>query len=208
MSTKIGLISDVHATPGPLREALAIFRKNKVDMVLCGGDIAGYGTELEETVKLLIKSACEIILGNHDVWFLDNPVNQDKKRLISFFRELPFVREFTVEKKRLYLVHGSPLQPLGKGIRLLDKDGNILLNQKEQWTRYLDKFEFDVLIVGHTHQVFAEKMGTTLVINPGSTTYNHTCAVLSLPEMELEILPLSNKVPLMSWNWGMERNNA
>jgi putative phosphoesterase len=208
MSIKVGLISDVHATPGPLREALAIFRKNKVDMVLCGGDIAGYGTELEQTVELLINSECELILGNHDVWFLNNPVNQDKKRLVSFFRKLPFVREFTIERKRLYLVHGCPLHPLGKGIRLLDKDGNILLDQKEQWTGYLDKFEFDVLIVGHTHQVFAEKMGATLVINPGSTTYNHTCAVLSLPEMELDILPLSNKVPLMSWNWGMERNNV
>lgn len=208
MSIKVGLISDVHATPEPLREALAIFRENKVDIVLCGGDIAGYGTELEETVELLINSECEIILGNHDVWFLDNPVNQDKKRLSSFFRKLPFVREFTITKKRLYLVHGSPLHPLGKGIRLLDEHGNILLNQKKQWTGYLDKFEFDVLIVGHTHQVFAEKMDTTLVINPGSTAYNHTCAILSLPEMELEILPLSNKVPLMSWNWGMERNNV
>ncbi|MEN8135268.1 MAG: metallophosphoesterase family protein [Thermodesulfobacteriota bacterium] len=208
MSIKIGLISDVHATPEPLREALAIFREHNVATVLCAGDIAGYGTELEETVELLIKSECEIILGNHDVWFLNNPVNKDKKRLISFFRKLPFVREFTVEKKRLYMVHGSPLRPLGKGVRLLDKDGKILLNQKEHWSRYLEKFESDVLIVGHTHQVFAEKLANTMVINPGSTTYNHTCTVLSLPEMELQILPLSNKVPLMSWNWGMERHNA
>ena len=208
MSIKIGLISDVHATPGPLREALAVFRENKVDIVLCAGDIAGYGTELEQTVELLINSECEIILGNHDVWFLNNPVNQDKKRLVSFFRKQPFVREFTIKGKRLYLVHGCPRRPLGKGIRLLDEYGNILLERKEQWRRYLDKFEFDVLIVGHTHQVFAERLANTLVINPGSTTYNHTCAVLSLPEMDLKILPLSNKVPLMSWNWGMERNNV
>ena len=204
MSIKIGLISDVHATVAPLREALAIFRENKVEIVLCAGDIAGYGTELEQTVELLINSECEIILGNHDVWFLNNPVNQDKKRLVSFFRKQPFVREFTIKRKRLYLVHESPLRPLSQGIKLRDEHGNILLDRKEQWSRYLEKFESDVLVVGHTHQVFAEKLGNTFVINPGSTKFNHTCAILSLPGMELQILPLSNKVPLMSWNWGVK----
>ncbi len=37
---KIGLISDVHATPDPLREALSIFQKEDVDISLCAGDIA------------------------------------------------------------------------------------------------------------------------------------------------------------------------
>ncbi len=205
MSTKIGLISDVHATPEPLREALAIFRENKVDIILCAGDIAGYGTELEETVELLIKSECEIILGNHDVWAFDHPGGEGQKRLANSFRKLPFVREFTIQGKRLYLVHGCPRRPLGHGIRLLDEHGQILLGQKTLWSRYLAEFEFDVLIVGHTHQVFAEKLAKTLVINPGSTKLNNTCAILSLPEMALQILPLSNKVPLMTWNWGMER---
>ena len=205
MSTKIGLISDVHATPEPLREALAIFRENKVDIILCAGDIAGYGTELEETVELLIKSECEIILGNHDVWSLNHPGGEGQKRLANSFRKLPFVREFTIQGKRLYLVHGCPRRPLGHGIRLLDEHGQILPDQKTLWSRYLAEFEFDVLIVGHTHQVFAEKLAKTLVINPGSTKLNNTCAILSLPEMALQILPLSNKVPLMTWNWGMER---
>lgn len=206
MSVKIGLISDIHATPAPLREALEIFRKSQVDRVLCAGDIAGYGTGLAETVEVLMESEAEIILGNHDLWFLDNPGNKDEMMMAGFFRKLPFIREFTCAGKRLYLVHGCPGRPLGKGIRLLDQDGKIVLKQKEQWARYLESFACDILIVGHTHQVFAEKLGRTMVINPGSTAYNHTCAILHLPEMALGILPLSNQTPKMSWNWGMERN--
>ncbi|HEC11905.1 MAG TPA: metallophosphoesterase, partial [Acidiferrobacteraceae bacterium] len=42
MPTKIGIISDLHATPAPVAEALSIFDQQGVDEVLCAGDIAGY----------------------------------------------------------------------------------------------------------------------------------------------------------------------
>ena len=45
MTVKIGLISDVHAAAGPLQEALRIFGEERVEAILCAGDIAGYGTE-------------------------------------------------------------------------------------------------------------------------------------------------------------------
>ena len=48
-----------------------------------------------------------------------------------------------------------------------------------------------------------EQLGNILVINPGSTVFNHTCAVLSLPDMKVRIFPLSGKTPRKTWNWGM-----
>ena len=44
--TSIGLISDVHATPTPIEEALSIFKQAGVEQVFCAGDIAGYGDQL------------------------------------------------------------------------------------------------------------------------------------------------------------------
>jgi putative phosphoesterase len=78
-----------------------------------------------------------------------------------------------------------------------------MVTEKDRWADHIKEDDFDVLVVGHTHQVFAEKLGNTLVINPGSTKFNHTCAVLRLPEMETRIFPLSDKIPLRVWNWGM-----
>ena len=72
----------------------------------------------------------------------------------------------------------------------------------ENWTQRLEGFEHDVLVVGHTHQVFAEQLGRTLVINPGSTQFNHSCGILSLPDMQFELFSLSNETILKSWNWG------
>ncbi len=51
--TLIGLISDVHASPEPVAEALQIFEKAGVEQVLCAGDIAGYMDQLGETIALL-----------------------------------------------------------------------------------------------------------------------------------------------------------
>ena len=70
MTTRIGLISDVHATPGPVAEALTCFKSRGVEQVFCLGDIAGYGEELEETVALLITHQCRAIQGNHEAWYL------------------------------------------------------------------------------------------------------------------------------------------
>ena len=203
MTTRIGLISDVHACAAPLREALSIFRQERVAMVLCAGDIAGYGTELAETVELLVQGGCTAIMGNHEVWYLDSPAGRAKNSAAVYLAGLPRVWESVREGIRVYAVHASPPQSLNKGIRLLDEKGGLLAAEKERWTALLDGYSFDVLIVGHTHQVFAERFGSRLVINPGSTKFNHTCMVLTLPDMDVRIFPLSGREPVKSWNWGM-----
>lgn len=202
MAMKFGLISDIHATVDPLRGALTVFEQQHVDAVLCAGDVAGYGEELEQTVDLLIESKCQVITGNHEMWFLDSPVAEDRKWIKEFFSELPSTLAFTIAGQHLYMVHASPPFSNMTGIKLLDQQGSIIPDRKQQWTNYLDKFNHDILIIGHTHQVFAERLGKTLVINPGSTKFNHTCMTLALPEQEVRIFPVSGKTPQKVWNWG------
>lgn len=203
VSTKIGLISDVHATADPVKEALTLFQRERVERVFCLGDIAGYGTELDQTVNLLIGGGCETIMGNHDLWYLDNTADEKAEFTVAFFEKLPLWLQVTLEGKNVYLVHASPPQSLMKGITLLDEHAQILADRKVWWIDELAGSEFDVLLVGHTHQVFVEQLGNVLVINPGSTKFNHTCAILKLPEIEFQIFPLSNKTPVRVWNWRM-----
>jgi putative phosphoesterase len=199
---RIGLVSDVHATPGPLREALAIFEREGVERILCGGDIAGYGEELDETVALLRQSRCESIVGNHDQWCLQEAGDEVNSATLQYLRDLPLARRFTLEGRRLYMVHASPPDSTMDGIRLLDEDGEVMPAQVAMWSERLAHFGYDVLLVGHTHQIFAERLGETLVINPGSSTFNHSCAVLTLPQCELQLYGLSGYEPSRTWNWG------
>ena len=194
----------MHATPEPVAEALALFKSRGVDRIFCPGDIAGYGADLDRTVALLLDHDCEAVLGNHEVWYLDKHASDKETPASRWFGSLPRVLQLTIEGKRLYMVHASPPDSVKGGIRLLDIDGNLIEAEKARWSKQLQGFQHDVLLVGHTHQVFCEQLGDTLVINPGSTLFNHTCAILSLPEMTVEWFGLSGKQPVKAWHWGDE----
>jgi len=204
MSIKIGLISDTHSTVSPLKEALSIFQREQVDMIICAGDIAGYGEdELTQTIDLLVQHNCKMIAGNHDQLTDDMASSDQLKKIKDFFNSLPETLEMNIEGKRIYVVHAHPPDSQHGGIKLLDPQGQVYADRKTYWEQQLKNFNYDVLIVGHTHQVFAEQIGNTLVINPGSTQFNHTCMVLSLPDMSVETFALSNKQPVKTWNWGI-----
>ena len=198
----IGLISDVHATPAPLAEALAIFSREGVERVFCAGDIAGYGDALADTIALLLKSGCRSIMGNHETMYLDEIGDRAGDRAAEFFKHLPVAIDETIEGKRFYMVHAHPPDALMGGIRLLDRNGQLDSEAVTRWAGQLEGFDRDVLVVGHTHQVFAERVGRLLVVNPGSTAFNHSCAILHLPEMTVRTYPLSGRAILRSWNWG------
>jgi putative phosphoesterase len=202
MSTRIGLIGDPHATPGPLEEALALLRQQGVDEIWCTGDIAGYGTHLDRTVELLHESGCRTICGNHDKWYLEKARLHGVPLTHDYLQSLPPVIRDETQGICLYMVHASPPQSMMRGIRLLDEQGDVIEEEKRAWTEHLREFACDVLIIGHTHQVFTARFGGTLVINPGSTRFNHCCAVLSLPDMTIEWFPLSGQKIQHTWNWG------
>ncbi|MBU0479597.1 MAG: metallophosphatase family protein [Proteobacteria bacterium] len=207
MSFRIGLISDVHACPAPVEEAMALFRRRRVDKIICVGDIAGYNDQLEATVDLLVKNDCEAIIGNHDQAYLEEDKNGQNAECRDYLRSLPAVREYFIENKRIYVVHAQPPNSQHGGIKLLDENGRIIDRQRQRWSKALDDFAREILIVGHTHQVFFEPLGNTLVINPGSSVYNHSCAILNLPDLTVDFYTLSGSEILKSWNWSMLARN-
>ena len=148
--TRIGLISDVHATPKPVAEALAIFWNAGVEHIVCAGDIAGYGNQLDETVALLIESGCHSIRGNHELMYLKSVEGDEETSVSKYFKQLPTFLDFTIDGMRLHIAHAHPPKACMGGIKLLDKQGQVRPDQKIVWTDRLAAFDFDVLVVGHT----------------------------------------------------------
>ncbi len=203
MTTRIGLISDVHSSPGPLTEALEIFAKEKVDEIICAGDIAGYYDTLAPTIELLRQSNCKAIVGNHDQSYLEETRPEDDPSLRAYLQQLPQTLDLEFEQKRLLVVHANPPSEQHGGIKLLDQQGEIIQGRKDEWTSSLSELDCDVLIVGHTHQVYAEQLGKVLVVNPGSSVFNHSCMILSLPGMSLQTFALSGQAIVKCWNFSM-----
>ncbi len=203
MTTRIGLVSDVHSAPEALREALQRLQAAGVDEILCVGDIAGYYDTVIPTVELLMEYGCRAILGNHDQKFLATPPQPGEERIRAWLAGLPLTLGFERDGLRLLAVHAEPPAAQTGGLRLLDTAGEPRAERLDEWHTRLADFEHDVLIVGHTHQVYALEIGDTFVVNPGSTVFNHSCMILSLPDRKVEILALGEREIVKCWNFGM-----
>ncbi len=121
MTVRIGIISDIHASPQPLQQALDIFDKAGVSEIICAGDIAGYFDQLSECIDLLKSHHCKTIIGNHDQSYLqDNPdrVNSDE---YNYLQALPETIELVLEGEKILVVHAEPPAIQHVGIKLLFK---------------------------------------------------------------------------------------
>lgn len=205
MTLRIGLVSDVHSTPAALRDALDIFAREKVDDIICAGDIAGYFDTLRPTVDLLIASGCRAIVGNHDQTYLEKPEAEDDPVVRDYLRGLPPTLDLEYLQQRVFVVHANPPAEQHGGIRLLDPEGRVRDDRRSEWDARLADFDRDVLIVGHTHQVYAERLGATFVVNPGSSAFNHSCMILELPDLQIRTYALENREIVKCWNFGMLR---
>lgn len=203
MTTRIGLVSDVHASPVPLAQALEIFAGEGVDEIICAGDIAGYYDTLESTVELLEQANCRTIAGNHDLSYLEKPAHDGDRRIRKYLRNLPRKLDLEIEGKKVFVVHANPPCEQVGGIRLLDRQGNPRDDRQQEWSEKLAGLGRDVLIVGHTHQVYALRLGEVLVVNPGSSVFNHSCMILSLPDLTVRSFGLGGRDIVKCWNFGM-----
>jgi putative phosphoesterase len=203
MSTRIGLISDVHSSPEMLAQALAIFADEQVDEIICAGDIAGYYDGLSATVRLLQQSGCKAVVGNHDQAWLEQNQTAANPEISTYLQQLPQTLELEIEGKRLFVVHANPPSEQHGGIKLRNRDGDLVEERLQDWSERLAAYDYDVLIVGHTHQVYAERMGNMLVINPGSVPFNHCCMILSLPDLGISTFALGGRDIVKCWNFSM-----
>ena len=208
MTIRIGLISDVHASPIPLRQALEIFESYQVSEIICAGDIAGYFDFLDQAIELLQQYHCKTILGNHDQSFIESFTEEPVTQQIQFLQALPETLQFEFENKKIFAVHANPPSSQHGGIKLLDQNGELIPQQTKFWEKELEGFGHDVLIVGHTHQVYAEQLGDVLVINPGSTQFNHSCMILTLPDLTVQTFALENRTIEKSWNFSLLHKGA
>lgn len=63
---KLALISDIHANAPALRAVLEVIAAQRVDRIVCLGDVAGYHTQLADCVRLLQQVGALCVVGNHD----------------------------------------------------------------------------------------------------------------------------------------------
>lgn len=158
----IGIVSDIHCNVAAMEHAIEDL-SGRVDTVIVAGDAVFQYRFSNEIVELIRAYDMPYVLGNHELSLLGpgaerarsapwiNPAN------LEFMASAPKRVTLDPGGKRILVVHASPFPPYG----------DYLFAGSPELARcaYLDT---DILILGHTHRAMAERIGRTLVVNPGS----------------------------------------
>ena len=158
----LGVVSDTHGHVPNARGAVRLLESLDVEAVLHCGDIGS-----EAIVPLFAAWPTHFVLGN-----------VDDGRLVSGLVA-------AIESSGL-TCHGrfGSFELGGVRIALMHGDDGRLLDQM------IKAGEHELICHGHTHVPRLERVGTTLVLNPGALyrAPKHTIAIVELPTLRAEII--------------------
>ncbi|MFH1024466.1 MAG: metallophosphoesterase family protein [Planctomycetota bacterium] len=219
---RVGVIADVHANLEALQAVLAHFEREKVDEVLCCGDIVGYNADPEACLKLVRERCRAVIRGNHDRYATGERIENVRESVhdasIWTSRTLPeadlaYLRglsDLRLHDDRFLIVHGSPR----------DRDEYILTREAilDNLTLLRQRFlGISVCFFGHSHLPMVIGAGmvrvgfttsttvpiekfTTYLINPGSVGQPRdrcplaSCGIFDAGEMTFRVERISYDV--------------
>lgn len=195
---RIGLFSDVHANAEALRAVLKTLGDAGATKMLCAGDLVGYSTQPAEVIDIMRSRRIPCVRGNHEE-ALEKPERFSSlkpakgeafratfetltPRERAWLAALPECLAVEAGGMEILMVHGSPSDPVHEYV------------YSGQAVAAAADVDYDVLILGHTHQQFAVRAGRTLVVNPGACGIPRdgdpraACAVLDTESGEVELL--------------------
>ena len=181
-NTRVAIISDIHGNYQALKAVIEDIEKKGIKYIICLGDIIGNGINSRRCIDM-VKSKCNIVLkGNVDDRFCMNPedfkddeVEYDRITFyqqllteddINYLNSLPLYTEFYMSGNLIRLFHAA-----------IDSPYKTITNYELDFRKKYELFKInvndsnniaDVVIFGHIHYHFLEKIYGKSLINCGS----------------------------------------
>lgn len=175
---RIAIISDIHGNLTALQAVLADIKLQKVDDIICLGDIVTLGPQPKEVLNTLIELNCVIIKGNHDAAVVDPEMAEEYEITEYLIPDLYWCRErLTMED--LKLIEGFKTtheMVLPNGVNVLFFHGSPIslidiiqaTTEPELLDKYFEGQKATVFIGGHSHIQMYRRYGEKLIVNAGS----------------------------------------
>lgn len=208
---KIGFLSDVHGNIYALEKCLSFLKSIPVNRIYFLGDAVGYYPNGVDVLKRLIKDNIHCLMGNHEAMLLGNLIydeanekayqfekirNEMPSDIYDFMQKLSPQYEFTIEGRRIKLMHGGPSN---------------FLTQYIYPESNLDEFTnkpYDFFFMGHTHYPFIKEVKGTKVVNVGSCGMPRdygifsSFALLDTESWEVEIMRIQMDEDVLQEKYG------
>lgn len=171
---KIAVMSDIHGNIYALMKTLEDIDEQRVDKIICLGDLVGYGPHPNEVIALIKRREIPCIKGNYDASVVDGDFTFIRNTAINSFA-LPWTCEEVRVSNKYYLDSlPTSLKYTFNGVNILFTHGSpnaineYLFEDAENTKKVMTEYEGDVLVCAHTHIPFTKKFNNKTLINVGS----------------------------------------
>jgi putative phosphoesterase len=175
---RIALLGDIHGNSFALAAVLEAARASRVGKLLITGDFVGYYFWPREVLDMLADWDVAAVRGNHEDMLVDalsspaylrkiipaygSGLNEAIETLtptqLDWLCHLPHPSTFEFDGKSLLLCHGSPW----------DVNQYVYPDAKADLLERCAESGYDWVVMGHTHYPMVERVGKTVLVNPGS----------------------------------------
>lgn len=175
---KLGLLGDIHGNDRALNAVLAAASLAGVEILLITGDLVGYYDAPGKAMDLLRSWDKHMVRGNHEDMLaiarsdpeflgrveekygtgLRTAIDELTRQQIDDLCNLPHPLDLTINEIRILLCHGAPW----------DVDLYVYPDAAPELLQRCANQDFDIVVMGHTHYPMCQKIGRTLLVNPGS----------------------------------------
>ena len=150
---RIAFISDIHSNWEALEAVVRDLRRQKVDEVICLGDIVGYGADPGRCLDFIREQGWLCLMGNHDQAACETSDLQSYSELARAGME--YARAVLTQEQKDWLA-SRPMVVEAHGCQLVHSS----LSEPEQWHYVIDELaaelhfleqESRICFYGHTH---------------------------------------------------------
>jgi predicted phosphodiesterase len=176
---RVALISDIRGNAVALEAVLADIERQRVDEIVCLGDVAVGAPQPREVLGRLRDLGCAVVMGNADEWLLEGlpnePADEDSRRLAAI---VAWARAQLDSPAREYLRSFAPRVELDlEGRSLLgfhssphSANERVLAETPQpELEPLLADFPAAIYAAGDTHLQLLRRLGDTLFINPAAS---------------------------------------
>lgn len=171
---RFAAIADIHGNSAALTAVLDDIARRGITDIVNLGDVLSGPLDPVGTAEILMPLDLPTVMGNHDIWLIDRPVEkmgdweQWTYPLLSE-THLKWIKSFphTLEWNEIFLCHATPGH---NAENWLDRRGGeqLVASPRSRVTAHLDGITAALTLCAHTHVPRVVRVGNQIVANPGS----------------------------------------
>lgn len=168
---RVAIVSDIHSNLPALEAVKDRVEQMAPDLVICAGDVVGYGASPNECCMIMAGWSKHTVFGNHDFAALrrdPDGMNQYAARAIRWTADALDAES----KAYLGRLKGSARLRMGD-LECVVHHGSLrsiweYLYEEDVNQGMLDEAGAQVLVFGHTHVPYVRRYQGRVIVNPGS----------------------------------------